>query len=166
MAVVLTLVLLLVQVRLWAPYFDTHNVTAVLTWDAMGHYLYLPAHFIYHDLSRLAFIPDIMREYSPTGSFYQAFPAPDGPAGALVMKYPIGLAVLNTPFFWLGHWAAGHWNYPQDGFSPPYQIAIAFGSLLYSLLALSLLRRVLLRYVSDVVVALTLALLVLGTNYV
>lgn len=166
MAVVLALVLLLVQVRVWAPYFDTHNVTAVLTWDAMGHYLYLPAHFIYHDLSRLAFVPDIMREYSPTGSFYQAFPAPDGPAGAMVMKYPIGLAVLNTPFFWLGHWAAGHWNHPQDGFSAPYQIAIAFGSLLYSLLALSLLRRVLLRYVSDTVVALVLALLVLGTNYV
>ncbi|MCC3154082.1 hypothetical protein Q3A66_14240 [Hymenobacter sp. BT770] len=165
LAVVLVLFLLLVQVRLWAPYFETHNVTAVLTWDAMGHYLYLPAQFIYHDLSRLAFIPDIMREYQPTGSFYQAFPAPDGPAGAMVMKYPIGVAILNTPFFWLGHWAAGHWHYAQDGFSAPYQIAIAFGSLLYSLLALGLLRRVLLRYVSDVVAAITLGLIVLGTNY-
>lgn len=165
LATILVLFLLLVQVRLWAPYFATHNVTAVLTWDAMGHYLYLPAQFIYHDLSKLAFIPDIMREYQPTGSFYQAFPAPDGPAGAMVMKYPCGLAVLNTPFFWLGHWAAAYWHYPQDGFSAPYQVAIAFGSLLYSLLALGLLRRVLLRYVSDAVVALTLALIVLGTNY-
>ena len=140
-------------------------MTAVLTWDALGYYLYLPAHFIYHDLSRLAFIPGILREYNPTGSFYQAFPAPDGPVGALVMKYPIGLALLNTPFFWLGHWAAGHWNYARDGFSAPYQVAIACGSILYSLLGLGLLRRVLLRYVSDAVVAFTLALIVLGTNY-
>ena len=80
LATILVLFLLLVQVRLWLPYFNTHNVQAVLTWDAMGYYLYLPAHFIYHDLSRLAFIPDIMREYSPTGSFYQAYPAPGGPA--------------------------------------------------------------------------------------
>jgi len=140
-------------------------VQAVLTWDAMGYYLYLPAHFIYHDLSRLSFIPDIMREYSPTGSFFQAYPAHNGPAGAMVMKYPIGLAILNTPFFWLGHWAAHYWKYPQDGFSAPYQIAISFGSILYSLLGLGLLRRVLLRYVSDAVAALTLALVVLGTNY-
>lgn len=165
LATIFTLFLLLVQARLWAPYFETHNVTAILTWDAMGYYLYLPAHFIYHDLSRLAFIPDIMREYNPTGSFYQAFPAPDGPTGAMVMKYPIGLALLNTPFFWLGHWAAAAWKYPQDGFSAPYQIAISFGSIIYSLLGLGLLRRVLLRYVSDVVAAITLALIVLGTNY-
>ena len=165
LATVLTLFLLLVQVRLWVPNFDTHNVTAILTWDAMGYYLYLPAQFIYHDLSRLSFIPDILREYNPTGSYYQAFPVPGGPAGAMVMKYPIGLALLNTPFFWLGHWAAGYGNYARDGFSAPYQMAIAFGGLLYSLLGLGLLRRVLLRYVSDVVAALTLALLVLGTNY-
>ena len=162
---ILALFLLLVQARLWAPYFETHNVTAVLTWDAMGYYLYLPAHFIYHDLSRLSFIPDILREYNPTGSFYQAFPVPGGPAGTMVMKYPIGLALLNTPFFLLGHWAAGHWNYARDGFSAPYQMAIAGGSLLYALLGLGLLRRVLLRYVSDVVAALTLALIVLGSNY-
>lgn len=165
LAAIFALFLLLVQVRLWAPNFETHNVTAVLTWDAMGYYLYLPAHFIYHDLSRLAFIPNILKEYQPTGSFYQAFPVPGGPPGALVMKYPIGLAILNTPFFWLGHWAAGHWNYARDGFSAPYQMAIAFGSILYSLLGLGLLRRVLLRYVSDAVAAITLALIVLGTNY-
>lgn len=165
LAAVLAVFVLLVQVRLWVPNFATHNVTAVLSWDAMGHYLYLPAQFIYHDLSRLAFIPAILKEYQPTGSFYQAFPAPDGPAGALVMKYPCGLAVLNTPFFWLAHWAAARGGYAQDGFSPPYQVAIAFGSLLYSLLGLGLLRRVLLRYVSDAVAALTLGLIVLGTNY-
>ena len=166
LATVVGLVLLLVQARLWAPAFELHNVNAVLTWDALGHYLYLPAHFIYHDLSRLAFMPQILKDYNPTGSFYQAYQVPGGPPGALVMKYPCGVALLNAPFFGLGHWAAGLGHYPRDGFSAPYQAAISFGSLLYSLLGLGLLRRVLLRYVSDVVAALTLALIVLGTNYV
>jgi len=162
---VLVLFVLLVQVRLWMPYWETHNVQAILTWDVMGYYLYLPAKFIYHDLGRLKFADDIMREYSPTGSFYQAFQVPGAPAGQLVMKYPIGLALLWTPFFWLGHWAAGWWSYPQDGFSAPYQIAIAFGGLLYALLGLGLLRRLLLHYFTDTVATLVLVTLVLGTNY-
>ncbi|WP_426058271.1 hypothetical protein [Hymenobacter sp. B1770] len=131
----------------------------------MGYYLYLPAQFIYHDLGRLTFIPDIMREYAPSGSFYQAFQVPGGPEGQLVMKYACGLAVLWTPFFWLGHWAAGWLSYPQDGFSAPYQIAIAFGGLLYGLMGLGLLRRVLLWYFSDAITTVVLVLLVLGSNY-
>jgi hypothetical protein len=131
----------------------------------MGYYLYLPAQFIYHDLSHLAFIPDILREYNPTTSFYQAFQVPGAPEGTFVMKYTCGLAVLLTPFFWLGHWAAGFWQYPQDGFSAPYQIAIAFGGLFYALLGLAVLRRVLLRYCSDIITTVVLTLLVLGSNY-
>ncbi|UOQ73509.1 hypothetical protein [Hymenobacter cellulosilyticus] len=159
------LFILMVQARLWAPYWDTHNVLAILTWDVMGYYLYLPAQFIYHDLSHQAFVADIMREYNPSSSFYQAFQVPGGPEGAMVMKYTCGLAILFTPFFWLGHWAAGLLGYSQDGFSAPYQIAIAFGGLLYALLGLGILRRVLLRYFSDVITALVLVLLVLGSNY-
>ncbi|AMR27911.1 hypothetical protein A0257_12985 [Hymenobacter psoromatis] len=165
LAAVLVLFVLLLQARLWAPYWDTHNVQAILTWDVMGYYLYLPARFIYHDLGRLEFVPDILREYSPTGSFYQAFQVPGAATGQLVMKYPIGLALLWTPFFWLGHWAAGWWGYPQDGFSAPYQLAIAFGGLLYALLGLGLLRRLLLHYFTDAVATLVLVTLVLGTNY-
>ncbi len=159
LAAVLVLFVLLVQARLRLPYWETHNVQAILTWDVMGYYLYLPARFIYHDLGRLKFADDIMREYSPTGSFYQAFQVPGAAAGQFVMKYPIGLALPWTPFFWLGHWATGWWGYPQDGFSATYQIAIAFGGLLYALLSLGLLRR-LLHYFTDAVTT-----LVLGTNY-
>jgi hypothetical protein len=159
------LFILMAQARLWAPYWDTHNVQAILTWDVMGYYLYLPAQFIYHDLSHLSFVPDIMREYQPSGGFYQAFQVPGAPEGTMVMKYTCGLALLFTPFFWLGHWAAGLTGYTQDGFSAPYQIAIAFGGLLYALLGLGMLRRILLRYVSDVVAAIVLTLIVLGSNY-
>ena len=42
LATIFALFLLLLQLRLWVPNFDTHNVTAILTWDALGYYLYLP----------------------------------------------------------------------------------------------------------------------------
>ncbi|RZK61784.1 MAG: hypothetical protein EOO59_04200 [Hymenobacter sp.] len=161
----LLLFVLMVQARLWAPYWDTHNVRAVLTWDALGYYLYLPAKFIYHDLSHLSFSADIMREYGPSASFYQAAQVPNAPDGQLVMKYTAGLALLWVPLFWLGHWAAAWLHYPQDGFSAPYQVAIGLGGMLYALLGLALLRRFLLRYFSDVVVTLVLVTLVLGSNY-
>ena len=162
---ILTLFLLMVQARLWAPYWDTHSMQGILTWDAMGYYIYLPARFIYHDLGHMAFASDIMREYSPSSSFYQAFQVPGAPDGQLVAKYTCGLAFLWMPFFFLGHWAAGELGYPQDGFSAPYQVAIAFGGLLYGLLGLGLLRRVLLGYFSDLVTTVVLVLLVLGSNY-
>ena len=165
LATLLTLGVLMVQARFWAPYWDTHNVQAILTWDAMGYYLYLPAHFIYHDLHRMAFIPQILTEYAPTAGFYQAFQVPGGPAGNLVMKYPCGLAILEFPWFWIGHWAARGWGYPQDGFSAPYQIAIAFGGIAYSIIGLAVLRKVLLRYFPDLLTTLTLIIVVLGTNY-
>lgn len=161
----LLLFVIMVQARLWAPYWDTHNVIAVLTWDAMGYYLYLPAKFIYHDLSHVSFAADIMREYAPSSSFYQAAQVPGAPEGQLVMKYTAGLALLWVPFFWLGHWVAGWLHYPQDGFSAPYQVAIGLGGMLYALLGMGLLRHFLLRYFSDVVVTLVLVTLVLGSNY-
>ncbi len=76
----------------------------------------------------------------------QAFQVPGGPEGQLVMKYACGLAVLWTPFFWLGHWAAG------------------WGGLLYGLMGLGLLRRVLLWYFSDAITTVVLVLLMLGST--
>ena len=36
----------MVQARLWVP-----AVLAIISWDSMGYYFYLTAHFICHDLS-------------------------------------------------------------------------------------------------------------------
>lgn len=151
--------------RQWAPYWDTRNVQAILTWDALGYYLYLPAHFIYDDLRTMAFMPKIMAEYQPSAGFYQAFQVPGAPAGHLVTKYPIGLALLELPFFGIGHWLAKTLGYAADGFSAPYQMSIAYGAIAYATAGLALLRRVLLRYFSDLLTLLTLVLVALGTNY-
>lgn len=42
------------------------------------------------------------------------------------MKYLMGLSIIYTPFFFLGHCIAGALEYPQDGFSTPYPLSICF----------------------------------------
>ena len=54
---------------------------------------------------------------------------------------PAVLAATVDMLQLLGHWAAGLTGYAQDGFSAPYQIAIAFGGLLYALGCLLMMAR-------------------------
>jgi hypothetical protein len=135
---------------------------AVLSWDVFGYYLYLPSHFIYHDLGHLNFIPALFEKYAPAGDFHHAVLQPDG---KYVIKYAIGLSLLYLPFFMIAHAWAHIGGYPPDGLSYPYQFCIGIGSVLVAILGLFILRKVLLKYFNDVTVCITLAVLVLGTNY-
>jgi hypothetical protein len=136
----------------------------ILSWDVFGYYLYLPSYFIYHDLGLkdMGFINHIFETYNPSGSFYQAFAVPDH---NWVMKYPMGLAILYSPFFFIGQFIAKIGNYPMDGFSIPYQASIAIGGLIYTIIGLIYFRKILLRFFNDRIVSILLICIVLGTNY-
>lgn len=161
-----TLILLayvLLRVAFLYPRWEMGGSIAVLSWDVFGYYLYLPAEFIYHDLSGLAFLPDIAATYEdPSPAMGHALLLPNG---NYVMTYSMGMAVLYAPFFFLAHLLAPGLGYPADGFSLPYQLGIAMGGILYAWLGLWLLRRLLLRYFRDTTVALTLAAIAIGTHY-
>ena len=136
----------------------------ITQWDANGYYLYLPSILIYHDYKKLDWLAEIDHKYQVTGNgVYEAQKADNG---NYVFKYLGGVAQMELPFFFIGHYAAKHYGYPQDGFSAPYQYALGFGVLLYSLLAILLLRKILLLYFSDGVTAITLLLVCLATNYI
>src|SRR5687768_7270966 len=139
------------------------NTAKILTWDAFGYYLYLPGQFIYHDLKKMDWVSEVNNKYQTTGSLYQL--SKELPTGNRVIKYFLGVSLLYSPFFGIGHLTAGIFNYPQDGFSAPYQIAICFAALFYAFIGLYVLRWVLLRYFSDTVTSITLVLVALGTNY-
>ena len=153
---------LLWRVATLYPKWENYGTEATLSWDVFGYYLYLPAHFIYNDLDSLQFVSEIFTKYLPAGDFHHAV---DADSGNKVMKYPIGMAVLYLPFFFIGHLIASFTSFPADGFSLPYQMAISWGSLVYAFFGLALLRKILLKFFSDLSVALTLAVLVLATNY-
>jgi hypothetical protein len=136
----------------------------VTTWDALGYYIYLPSIFIYHDYKELAWFPEIDKKYSVSGGKIYQFSTCK--SGHFVFKYLGGVAIMELPFFLAGHFIAGISGYQTDGFSPPYQFAIAFGAIVYFILALFLLRKILLRYFDELVTTLTLLLLVLASNII
>jgi hypothetical protein len=136
----------------------------IFTWDVFGYYLYLPAYFIYGDLflSDFEWVRGIIETYSLPGSFYQAVET-DG--GNWVMRYPMGLALLNLPFFLLADLLAQPLGFARDGFSAPYQLMWGAGGMLYAFAGLILGRKVLLRFFSDATVALLLLVIVFATNF-
>jgi hypothetical protein len=144
------------------PKWNKPQTEATISWDVSGYYFYLPAVFIYKDIRQVAFREAIHQKYQPASTPYQAFLHP---SGNYVMKYSCGLAVQYLPFFLTAHVLAPALGYAADGFSTPYQVAISLGSLFVALIGLWLLRRNLLHYFSDSAAAITLLLLVFGTNY-
>jgi len=146
------------------PRFKLKDEGATLGWDAAGYYWYLPSIFIYNDLATQSNTAELIQRYHPGPDTASGFGFKTA-NGNTVMKYSIGMAILESPFFFIAHAAAKTLGYPQDGLSRPYQVAIQFGALLISFLGLWLIRRLLLFYYSDVIVALCLFVLVVGTNY-
>lgn len=127
-----------------------------IQWDVISYYEYLPAIFIYHDWS-LSFL-DQRPELE--AKFWHS----DGPDNSRVIRTSMGMALLYLPFFTLGHMAAHLLGYSTDGFSDPYEIALIYGSIIYCIIGLIILRSIFKRYVSDLASALTLLTLALGTN--
>ena len=127
----------------------------VLTsWDGLGYYMYLPSGFIYNDFSKLEWLPEMHKKYNLyEGDLYQAHKAENG---NYVNKYLGGVAILQAPLFGIAHIIALNSDYPADGFSPPYQYTLAYGALIYCILALFLLRTILLRYYDDLAVSISL----------
>ncbi len=145
------------------PRCKQNGPEATIGWDVSGYYWYLPSLFIYKDLAHQSFKDSVLNKYRPTGTnFQQAMPLENGNYS---MKYSSGMAVMYLPFFTAAHLVAGASGYPRDGFSPPYQLAIQLGGFLVSLLGLWYLRKLLLIFYQDKVVAITLLLLVFGSNY-
>jgi hypothetical protein len=145
------------------PKWNQGGAEATISYDVSGYYMYLPAAFIYGDLKEVKFLDDIIDKYRPTADPYQVF---THESGNKVMKYSIGQSVMYAPFFAVAHaWATASDAYPADGFSFPYQFMISLGSLIVSFLGLFWLMTVLRHYFRDEAVALTLLLIVFGTNY-
>ena len=144
------------ELRGWTP-------VKVTTWDAFGYFQYLPALFIFDDIDRQAWVEGIDSTYQivGTGGLYQFSELENGNR---VGKYFGGIAIMELPFFFIGHLVAGATGALQDGFSPPYQWAIALAPLFYCILALFMLRAVLLHWYTDLTTALAILLLVLATN--
>lgn len=138
---------------------------SVLIWDAAGYYTYIPGAIIYKDLDRLDWYPKISERYhfAAADNWYAVYQHPQ--TGRRFTKYPVGVALLEAPFAVAAHAlvSATH-RWPADGYSKPYQFAVALADSCLMILGLLLLRVFLLRHFRDGVVGITLLLLFFGTN--
>ncbi len=145
------------------PRYKQQATEAAIAWDVSGYYWYLPSIFIYKDLEHQSFKDSILKKYTFSGTDFQQGMQLEN--GNYVMKYSSGMAIMFLPFFTIANLVAVPLGYPKDGFSMPYQLGIQLGGFLISVLGLWYLRKLLLNFYSDKAVAISLVLLVFGSNY-
>ncbi len=157
-------IIALLYLILFFGYRDIHRPwDRVINSDGKGYYAYLPAIFIYKDL-QFGFVEGYEYQYYPGNrSVYKEFRMPAG--DRVVNKYFPGMAVIWLPFFLLGHLFAWLEVFPRDGYSLPYQAAIAFSALFFLWIGAKLLFRLLKKFsATDGEAALLTLTVTLGTN--
>jgi hypothetical protein len=132
---------------LWRKWhFDQNN----FVWDVANYYSFLPAKFCNNN--SFEFQGDNVKHFLAIG-----------PNGERMSRGTYGMAVFYSPFFALGYKVASNTNAPLDGFSQPFATCIHWGSIFYGLLGLILLRNLLIKFYSERVVTITLAITLFGT---
>lgn len=135
------------------------NERGVIKWDVISYYAYLPATFIYGDVT-LEFLDDPPEGFVNDNKFW-FFELENG---SKLIQTSMGLSILYSPFFFTAHALAPLFGEARDGYGSIYQLFLVLSSLFYVMIGLLLLRKILLRYFSPVATAVTLVLVALGTN--
>jgi hypothetical protein len=140
--------------------YASHRAEVPIRSDGFSYYVYLPSWFLFHDST----LRDVARDCC--GGEFPAFTAiirwPE--TRRWVNAHPIGVALLQTPFFAVAHGLTRWSNLTPDGFSFYYQHAIGLSGVFWTVAGLIVLRDLLRRHVSDAIVAATLLAVLFGTN--
>lgn len=119
-------------------------------WDVANYYSYLPAKFCNNNSFDFK---------NGKGDFL-----PVNQNGQKMPKVTYGMSLLYSPFFALGYKVAiNSKEEPLDGFSEAFANCIHWGSIIYVILGLIFLRKFLLKFHSELVVTITLAVCFFGT---
>lgn len=119
--------------------------------DINQYYSYLPAAFIHHDLS-----------FNFDGADdYWLNPAPNG---NMIPKMTLGMSIMYSPFFAIGHAWAKLGGYKTNGYSFPYSASLRLGTWIYVFLGFLALFKSLKYFFSSQLSAIVLGLLFIGTN--
>ncbi|MFN3916924.1 MAG: hypothetical protein ACK4K0_04195 [Flavobacteriales bacterium] len=140
----------------WAFFFfkwsshDGDGWKYVISSDGKGYYAYLPKLFIDKNLT---YIEHDCLFTIPTEKGF-------------INRYYCGTAVLETPFFLMGHFSAKIFNYKVDGYSEPYALFIGLSAIFYFLAGLYFLYKLLKEklHLPDNYLIWVLLLVCFGTN--
>jgi hypothetical protein len=129
----------------------------VINWDIISYYGYLPAVFIYHDYT-LNFVDTYKGPHK-----FTIWPS-RAPNGGKVMLTSMGMSILYSPFFFIGHAAAYVLKYDTGGYSEPYRLALILSSVFYLALGLFFLSKMLLKFFNPYISSWVILAIVMGTN--
>jgi len=152
-------ILLIITIYSWQN-INMHRYKSpdsVIRSDVISYYAYLPATFIDKDYT-LQFVKDTTRSYH--GIYWVG----EAPNGGLVIKTSMGLSMMYAPFFFVAHLLSEKLGYEASGYSAPYAFTLIFSCVIYLFIGFLFLRKVLLKYFSDLIAALTLIIIGTGTN--
>jgi hypothetical protein len=151
-------VIVLIIICAWyGKNLKTWKKNEVIKNDVVSYYEYLPAVFIFHDLN-FKFTSSLPENFE--GSFW----VQTGPAGKPIIRMTMGLALLWLPFFLLAHLSAHLLGVSTLGYSWPYSLSILVAALFYLAAGLLAVRKILLRFFTEITTSVVLILLVAGTN--
>lgn len=129
--------------------------------DGIGYYEYLPSAFIRHDLIR----KDI--PLNKTHHAYKNLPENIGYVeidGRMVNKYPIGTAVLESPFFFLTKFFSSDQEKALTGYEPAFQRSMQIAAIFYLFWGLVFIKLLLRQFnINSWMIALGQILLLLAT---
>lgn len=133
---------------------DWKKDNKVIVADVVSYYGYLPATFIFHDIK-------LEKQETFEKGWFWPEPLPDGHK---VIKTSMGLSILYSPFFLISHGIAKLFFEEAYGYSPVYKVGLLVSSVFYFIIGLFFLRRILKKYFSEPIVAITIITIALGTN--
>ena len=145
------LVFMLTIISLFVSFqFHEKNRKSVLWSDAEGYYLYLPAIFIYDGFEGIPPQSGQMTKFEGTEKIYT--------------KYTCGVAILEAPFFLIGHSIAHVLNKDTSGYSSINNIAIRCAAIFYVMLGFYVMIKLLEKHFPTRTVLITIVCIFLGTN--
>jgi hypothetical protein len=153
LAIIVVAILYLIQYKQLRSWI----VKSPITWDQADYYAYLPTFLIYAD-------PDLAIVKKNRPLYGERFKHFISAKGKPVFRMTMGVAIMNVPFFLAGHIWAIREGFPADGYSEPYYLIMWLSGIFYVLAGFVTLRQLLLRYVDDFAVALTILCVGLATN--
>jgi len=122
--------------------------------------VYLPSWFIFDDPTLASVARDCCGGEFPEFTAIVRWPG----TRRWVNAHPIGVAVMETPFFLIADGLTRWSNLSRDGFTLYYQHAVGLSGLAWTIAGLWVLGRLLRRHFTDGVTAATIGTVLFGTN--
>ncbi len=131
--------------------------------DGWGYYVYLPSIFHYSDATGNALIEDLPERWDNEAAG-RLVPQPNG---NYLNQYPIGVALLVTPFYLAGTVINNvFFQGSFDQYSGPFQLMVLIAGMCAALIGFYFLWKTLIRRFSEKVTFISLGLILFATNII